>query len=96
MLRRGERACLEVVDNGPGIAPEQRAGAFERFHRLPSANTKGSGLGLAIVKEICARHGIEIELGDGEPNADGGHGLRVTLLWPAYSATPEETGASPA
>ena len=91
--RLGVRPSLEVIDNGPGIAPEHRARSFERFYRLPSSNTKGSGLGLAIVKEICARHGIDIALGDGEPNVDGGYGLRVTLLWPAaYDAS--EAGAS--
>ncbi|MBS0343315.1 MAG: sensor histidine kinase N-terminal domain-containing protein [Proteobacteria bacterium] len=96
VLRRGSggRACLEVIDNGPGIAPEQRARAFERFYRLPSSNTKGSGLGLAIVREICARHGIEIALGDGEPNASGGHGLRVTLLWSTPYTGPEAGGST--
>ena len=80
------RARLQVVDNGPGIAAGQRALALERFHRLPASDpgssVGGSGLGLAIVKEICARHGIELTLGDGEPRADGGCGLSVTLCWP--------------
>lgn len=89
VARPDGRAGLQVVDNGPGIPPAQRARALERFHRLPAAdaNASGSGLGLAIVKEICARHGIELTLGDGEPRADGGRGLSVALRWPADDTT---------
>ena len=74
---RDGRAALRVVDNGPGIAPAERARVFERFYRGAEARPAGSGLGLAIVKEICSRHGIEITLAD----APGG-GLCVDLLWP--------------
>lgn len=74
---------LEVVDDGPGIAPGDRRRAFERFQRLAvragqGDSETGSGLGLAIVKEICDRHGVAIELRDG----DGDRGLSVVLTWP--------------
>ncbi|HSI60292.1 MAG TPA: sensor histidine kinase N-terminal domain-containing protein [Ideonella sp.] len=78
---RQRRAALQVVDNGPGIPPAERARVLERFYRLAGTeNEHGSGLGLAIVTEICARHGIVLSLGDAP---DGGSGLCVDLLWPS-------------
>jgi signal transduction histidine kinase len=60
---------LEVIDRGPGIAPEHRQRVFERFWRAPGAPYGGSGLGLAIVKEIAdicaARIGIADAAGGG-------------------------------
>ncbi len=73
------RALLEVEDNGPGIAPEQRAKVFDRFYRLPGSGGSGSGLGLAIVRDIALAHGGEVELADGED----GRGLRVRVTFPA-------------
>jgi len=78
--RQDGRPVLRVADDGPGIAPAERARAFERFQRLGGTSTPGSGLGLAIVKEICARHGAEVLLSD---PAGGGHGLWVDVRWPA-------------
>ncbi len=46
-----EYVTLAVHDRGPGIAPEQRAGLFERFYRVrPGSEEPGVGLGLAIAK----------------------------------------------
>ncbi|MEV0678637.1 HAMP domain-containing sensor histidine kinase [Actinosynnema sp. NPDC050436] len=61
---------VEVLDDGPGIAPEDRERVFERFTRLDDArarDTGGSGLGLAIARGIAQRHGgtLRVEDGDG-------------------------------
>jgi two-component system, OmpR family, sensor kinase len=53
---------LIVDDNGPGIAPADRARVFDRFYRAPDAAALGNGLGLAIVKTIAERHGASIVL----------------------------------
>ena len=66
---------VRVADNGPGIAPEERARVFDRFYRQPGAQSPGSGLGLAIVKAIADAHGAHIVLGQGEE----GRGLTVTV-----------------
>jgi two-component system sensor histidine kinase TctE len=71
----GGRAVLEVEDNGPGIAPDERARAVRRFHRGADAGGQGSGLGLAIASDIARRHGGRLELLD----ASHGQGLRVRL-----------------
>lgn len=59
---------LEVSDDGPAIAPEERGRVFERFHRLLGGSREGSGLGLAIANEIARIHGAEIGLRE---DADG-------------------------
>ena len=77
-VRAKDRAIhLIVEDDGPGIAAEGRAAAFERFSRLHNAADHGCGLGLAIVREIAGRHGATVTLGD----AQGG-GLRVEVVFP--------------
>lgn len=57
---QGSRASLQVDDDGPGIAPEERERVFEPFVRLdPSRDraTGGCGLGLAIVHSIAQAMG---------------------------------------
>ena len=49
---------FRVLDRGPGVAPEDTARIFDRFHRATSARSlPGSGLGLAIVHEVATTHG---------------------------------------
>ena len=68
-------AQLEVVDNGPGIAPEDQERVFERFVRATDTG-EGCGLGLAIVKEIVERHAGRVTLFDAQPQ---GLGVRIEL-----------------
>jgi signal transduction histidine kinase len=56
------RLVLEVADDGPGVAPEQRDSIFERYRR--GARSAGTGLGLAIVGEIVGLHGGTVAVGD--------------------------------
>ncbi|HPD29485.1 MAG TPA: HAMP domain-containing sensor histidine kinase [Phycisphaerae bacterium] len=72
VLAGGRWVRLAVIDNGPGIAPEDQGRIFEKFHQLDSSVTRehsGSGLGLAISKELCTMLGgtirVESELGQG-------------------------------
>jgi two-component system, OmpR family, sensor kinase len=62
---------LEVVDSGPGFAPDLADRAFERFARGDAARTRGgTGLGLAIVRAIAEAHGGRAEIvTDGDPCA---------------------------
>ncbi len=80
------RAYFEVEDDGPGIAPEERARVQERFYRVPGTTGTGSGLGLAIVREIATFHGAEVEIADGQGGAQGRRGCRVTFVFPAAHA----------
>jgi two-component system, OmpR family, sensor kinase len=73
------QALIRVIDNGAGIAREERERVFDRFYRKPGTRSPGSGLGLAIVKAIATAHGASVELGEGE----AGRGLAVTVSFPA-------------
>ncbi|HET7825803.1 MAG TPA: sensor histidine kinase N-terminal domain-containing protein [Anaeromyxobacter sp.] len=69
---------LAVEDDGPGIAPAERARVLERFYRAPGARGGGAGLGLPIVAQIAEGHGAALHLLDGA----GRKGLRVELRFP--------------
>lgn len=59
---------VEVSDDGPGVAPEDRAKVFDWFfqgERPSGSRVKGSGLGLAIARELVVAHGGTIEVGEG-------------------------------
>lgn len=74
-------AWIEVADDGPGIAPEERAGLGERFHRGKAARetgSEGAGLGLAIAKAIIERHRGRMEVTDGP----AGCGVTLRLVLP--------------
>jgi two-component system OmpR family sensor kinase len=63
--RSGDRAVLEVADEGPGMSEDVAARAFERFFRADPSRSRhrgGSGLGLAIVHATVAAHGGEVRL----------------------------------
>ena len=76
--RRQGRSFLEVEDDGPGIAPQERARVLERFYRVPGTPGTGSGLGLAIVREIALGHGASIAITD----APTARGCRVAITFP--------------
>jgi two-component system, OmpR family, sensor kinase len=75
-------SVLKVVDNGPGIPPEERSRVLDRFYRRPGTSPPGSGLGMAIVKAIADTHGATLELDSGPD--DGG--LAVSVHFPAADA----------
>jgi signal transduction histidine kinase len=57
-----EYAQIEVLDQGPGVKPEEAKDLFNEFFVGMSGKTKrGIGLGLAITKEIIHAHGGQIE-----------------------------------
>jgi signal transduction histidine kinase len=74
-----ERAFFRLVidDDGPGLAPDQRAEAVRRGRRLDESKP-GSGLGLSIVADLASAYGGGLELGDSPLG-----GLRATLALPA-------------
>ena len=89
-------ALLVVSDEGPGLSSEERAWAFEPFHRsaaVRASGVPGYGVGLALVRHVAAIHGgnarfadvergarLEIRLGSPSPRAACG----------SHAATSEE------
>jgi signal transduction histidine kinase len=56
----GDEVLFEVLDDGPGIAPDDLPQLFEplfRADRTRNSATGGAGLGLAIVQRLTAAHG---------------------------------------
>ncbi|MCA1664366.1 MAG: ATP-binding protein [Myxococcales bacterium] len=75
----GERAAVEVIDEGPGIPPEQHDKLFAPFYRGSAASRHkgGLGLGLYITSEIARRHGGTVRV-----SSTPGHGAAFTVELP--------------
>lgn len=63
-FRRGAETCIEVQDEGTGIAPEDHGHVFDKFFRVYAKDSvvAGTGLGLAICQGIVESHGGRVEL----------------------------------
>ncbi len=60
---------LDVVDSGPGIAPEDADKIFDRFYRVDESRSRdggGAGLGLSIAQWAVRLHGGDIYLRRGQ------------------------------
>ncbi len=67
--------CMDVIDNGPGIAEADRAKIFSLFES--SKGARGTGLGLPVSAKIMREHGGEIQVLDA--GKDGGSCFRLRL-----------------
>jgi signal transduction histidine kinase len=74
---------IEVLDEGPGLAPDEAEAVFERFHRGTAGRSgqSGTGLGLSIARQLAERWGGAITL----TNRDDGRGARAVLTLGAES-----------
>jgi signal transduction histidine kinase len=70
--------CLDVIDTGSGIPPEQMPNLFRPFHTTKS---NGHGLGLAITRKIITAHGGSIEV-----QSEIGRGTKFTIRLPTSKA----------
>mgnify|MGYP002879289156 CR=1 FL=1 len=66
--------CLNVSDNGSGIAPEQADLIFTPF--MSGADGGSAGLGLAICREIADRHDAQLTVKNGK---SGGADFQLIL-----------------
>jgi two-component system OmpR family sensor kinase len=72
---------IDVIDNGPGLLPEELPRVFDRFFRgklAASGHVPGSGLGLSIARAIMHAHG-----GDLTVDSQQGQGCTLSLRLPA-------------
>lgn len=80
--RPGGWVCLEVSDDGPGIAPEHLKHIFEPF--FTTSGRLGTGLGLSITYGIVQKLGGRIEV-----ESRLGQGTTFRLLLPQGGQPPE-------
>lgn len=74
---------VEVIDNGPGVPPQERRSIFDTFFRgraKSGGRVEGSGLGLAIAREFVQAHGGTIGL------ACDSRGSRFSVTLPRHAA----------
>jgi PAS domain S-box-containing protein len=82
--RADESAVIEILDNGPGIAPDALPHIFEPFYTT-KLEGKGTGLGLAICHGIVQAHHGSISVGD---HHSGGASFVITLPLTSHVASP--------
>jgi two-component system, NtrC family, nitrogen regulation sensor histidine kinase NtrY len=75
---QGQRVVIEVIDNGMGLAKQNRSKLLEPY---VTTKAKGTGLGLAIVQKIVEQHGGALTLDDAPlaPGRKRGAMVRITL-----------------
>jgi signal transduction histidine kinase len=81
---QGDDVVFEVLDDGPGIAPDDLSQVFEplfRADRTRNSATGGAGLGLAIVQRLTAAHGGSVQA---ENRPEGG--ARFVVRYPRRTA----------
>jgi signal transduction histidine kinase len=61
---------LKVIDEGPGIADEEKKKVFSKFYRIgneATRKTQGTGLGLYLCRKIAKDHNGDISVTNNEP-----------------------------
>ena len=74
-----ERLQISILDEGPGLPPDQLEKVFEPFYRVEGSrnrDTGGTGLGLAIAKNVVELHGGRITLSN---RSEGGLAAMLSL-----------------
>jgi len=66
IFREGDKAVIEIADNGPGVARMVEGQLFQPFSG--SATRGGAGLGLAIARELARGMKGDVELASNSPD----------------------------
>jgi two-component system sensor histidine kinase KdpD len=87
LRRDGGQVVWEVLDRGPGFAPEAVARVFDKFYRSARASAGGTGLGLAIARGFVVAQGGSVAAANRSPQ-----GAVVTVRLP-YREPPRRAPA---
>lgn len=78
---QADNVAVVIADSGPGIAHEELALLFDKYHQTGQARTSdGAGLGLFIVKALVEAHGGRVEV-----ESAPGQWTRFSVLLPTAS-----------
>lgn len=89
-----ERVRISVIDNGPGISPEEQARIFDKFYQVHGGHTRehaGTGLGLAISRDLAGLLGAEIQV-----ESEIGRGSMFSVILPLSMPEPRLDGGETA
>jgi len=78
LTRSGQGARIAVIDQGPGLTPQEAARVFDKFDRLGRSGDGGSGLGLYISRRLAHAMGGNLTV-----ESEQGQGARFVLDLPA-------------
>jgi len=73
----GDRACMDVLDTGVGLTPEECERVFTPYY---TSKTHGTGLGLAIVQSVISDHGGRISV-----RSEAGRGTAFMIELPCHA-----------
>ncbi len=93
LRRNGDRADIEVIDNGPGL-PKQRSRLLEPY--VTTKGNKGTGLGLAIVQKSVEQHNGILSLEDAPPGPGRTHGALIRISLPLSTRAGRAVSDQPA
>jgi signal transduction histidine kinase len=80
---------VAVIDEGPGLAPQDAERVFERFYRVSKSRSRrsgGTGLGLAIVAALVEQSGGDVRLDTGPER-----GTTVAFTLPIFDDSSDQT-----
>jgi signal transduction histidine kinase len=88
--QRAPYVCIEIIDTGAGIPPEEREHIFKSFYTTKDSSTKtgecfGTGLGLVFCRTVVEAHGGHIHV-----SSEVGKGTTFRILLPEESVNDKE------
>ena len=91
LVVHGDRASIEVIDNGIGLPKQNRARLLEPY--VTNKGHKGTGLGLAIVQKIVEQHGGVLSLEDAPAGPGRSRGALVRITLPLHTGAARKMAA---
>jgi len=91
LLAQADSVCVDVADNGIGMAPQLVSHVFELFaqaERSSDRSAGGLGLGLALVRSLVELHGGTVSCHSAGP----GLGSRFSVCLPRLAAAAADAG----
>lgn len=79
LKKENNNVQLQIIDEGPGIADEEKKKIFGKFYRIGNESTRktqGTGLGLYLCHKIAGEHNADIRVTNNVP-----HGANFTVTF---------------